>query len=267
MPDTLKIVALGSGNLASHLVPALHAIGCDILQVYSRSIFNAGTLAHRVNAKAINDLQDINPSADIYLLLVKDDVLVEVCEQLPELSEEQILTHSSGASSIDILAPYACQYGSFYPLESFKKAQSKELSNVPFLIHGNSDYTIRRLRMTARHISKRVSECNDTQRLHYHLAAVFINNFTNHLACLAHEHLRSEDLEPELLDAITRTTFDKIIGLNACESQTGPAQRNDYKLMDKHLELIKKDLVLSQLYKQVSDSIIRLKKKQEDENS
>lgn len=266
MPETLKIVAIGAGNVAHHLIPALHNMGCDILQVYSKSIYNANNLAHRVSANGTDSINELDETADLYLLMVKDDAISDVCGKIEKLKSTQCLAHTSGATEIDVLKSCAENYGSFYPLESFRKKQSKNLRNTPMLIHGNNDFTKRMLRMSARRISDVVQMCSDEERLKYHVSAVFINNFTNHLACLAQEYLISNDLDPAMLNPITHTTFEKIINVEACDSQTGPAVREDLKLMRKHLNLIKDETIMKNLYRLLSDSIIQQKKKH-NENS
>ena len=138
---------------------------------------------------------------------------------------------------------------------------------VPFLIHGNNAYTTRTLRVIARKLSSKVIECNDENRLKYHLSAVLMNNFTNHLACRAHSFLKENELDPSFLNPIIETSFEVIKQGKACNNQTGPARRQDYKLMNNHLELIKKDPHLSKIYKTLSDSIIDYYKKENNENS
>ena len=266
MPDTIKIVAIGSGHLASHLVPALHDIGCEILQVYSRSIYNANSLAHQVNAEAINELEKLNPEADIYLVMIKDDHIESLCNFLPSLSGKQILAHTAGARSIDVLAEASENYGAFYPLETFRKGQEKNMKEVPFLVNGNNDHTTRSLRVLARRISDNVSESSDDDRLKYHISAVFINNFVNHLACLVHQYLDDNDLDISYLDAITKSGFERILSHESCSSQTGPAQREDHQLIRKHLKMLEDAPHLGNVYKTLSDSIIRLNKTK-DENS
>lgn len=256
MPDHIKVVALGAGHLANHIIPALHTIGCRIVQVYSRSQVNANALAHKVNAQGISDIKELKTEAELYLIMLKDDVIEQFCATLPRLDSDQIIAHTSGATNIEVLKAKGMNYGSFYPLDTFRKNQDKNLEHTPFLIHGNNAHTIRQLRILARKISTSVTECGDEDRLRYHLSAVFINNFNNHLACLAQDFLMDYDLNPKLLNPIALNTFENIINTKACSSQTGPAARQDFKLMNTHLNLLKAHPPMKSLYKELSDSII-----------
>lgn len=264
----LSIVSIGAGNLAHHFIPALDKKGCQILQVFSRDIDNAKKLALKVNAQVTDQLEGINPDADLYLIMVHDDAIRSVVDALPKLQDHQILAHSSGATPTLLLAKKSKNYGSFYALQSFKKQQPQDISQVPFLIFGNNVDTTRRLRMLARQLSPTVKEVNDNDRLRYHLAAVLMNNFTNHLACKTNEFLEDNKLDRTVLQPIVTASFDKILSHDPCSIQTGPAVRNDIKIEAKHLKLIEEDPYLTAIYKSLSQSIKKSnQKREEDENS
>lgn len=264
MHNLPTIVAIGAGNIASHLVPALHSIGCNVKQVFSRKLYKARGLAHRVNADGINSISNITPDADWYLIMVADDGIKEVINQLPILNSNSIVCHTSGATSSDILKDITKNYGSFYALQSFKKDQHLDLSILPFLLNANNIETLRTIRVIARQISENVYDVTDEDRLRYHLAAVYVNNFTNHMACIADQILSNSKLNPEVLRPIMNTTFNKIIQNNPCQVQTGPAVRKDIKLQNKHLELIQDNDHWIKIYKTISNSISNTNNKDEN---
>jgi len=255
MSKIMNIVSIGAGNIASHLIPALDKKDCNISQVFSRDIRNARRLARKVSAQAIDDLENIDDQADFYLIMVNDDAIREVCTKLPKFSKNQFLAHTSGATPTNFLSRKAENYGSFYPLQSFKKNKKAEISELPFLIFGSNPKTTRKYRMLARQLSKFVTEANDVERMQYHLSAVMINNFSNHLACLTQQYLAKNKLNPKVLEPITEATYKNIVSKNACDIQTGPAARNDKKVEKEHLKLIKSDPYLSSIYKAMSQSI------------
>ena len=74
----MKITLIGSGNLATNIGVALKNAGHQIVQVYSRRLLNAVSLASRLEAKAVNQFSEINNDADVYVLSLKDSVLQEV---------------------------------------------------------------------------------------------------------------------------------------------------------------------------------------------
>lgn len=255
MPKTIRVVGIGAGNIAHHLIPALKHIGCDIVQIYSRSIKNARKLSSKVDALAINKLTKIADDADFYLIMIADDAIKEVAEQLPQLDDKQFIAHTSGSTPISVLKKTASSFGSFYPLQSFRKDQKLELSKVPFLVCGNTDASKRFFRALAKKLSTKVSECEDIDRLRYHMAAVFANNFTNHLACVSSEILSESKLDPKILKPIMASTYERILKDDACKIQTGPALRGDLKTQKKHHKLLKDNPEWKSMYQSISKSI------------
>lgn len=255
MPNLPTIVAIGAGNIASHFIPALSQIGCEIKQVFSRELYKARSLAHRVNAYGIDTLSDITIKADWYIIMIADDGIQEVIDNLPKLNKEAIICHTSGATGSEILKNCTHNYGTFYALQSFKKDQYLNLSKTPFLLNANNKETLRTLRVIARQLSENVYDASDEERLKYHLAAVYVNNFTNHMACIADQILNTNQLDPNVLRPIMEATFEKVLNNKPCEIQTGPAIRKDVLLQAKHLKLIKDNEQWTKIYKVVSESI------------
>lgn len=255
MPKKLKVVGIGAGNIASHLIPALHNIGCEITQTYSRKITKARLLAGKVGAKAVNALSKIRDDADFYLIMVSDDAIKEVTASLPSLGERQYLAHTSGSTPSTVLENKAALYGSFYALQSFQKNQALDLKETPFLVHGNTNSSLRFFRVLARKLSKNVTECNDADRLKYHMSAVFMNNFSNHLASVTQEILKASNLDPNIILPIAETTFNRILNEDPSVIQTGPARRGDIKTQKKHLKLLKDNPKWKAIYEAISKSI------------
>lgn len=255
MPKPLKIVSIGAGNVAHHFIPALHKQGYIINQVYSRTLKNAEELATMVDAESTTDIHQLDTKADLYLVMIHDDAIPKIIAQLPPLGPTQMLAHTSGATSSDILANKADNYGCFYSLQSFKKHKSEDLALLPFMIYGSNQIVEKQLSDIALKLSDNVTIVNDIQRMKYHLAAVIMNNFTNHLACKTTQFLNENGLDPSILGPITKSTFEKILTTDPCNNQTGPAIRNDTMVESKHLEIIKRDEHLMAIYSSISSSI------------
>ena len=61
----MKIVLIGAGNLATHLGKALHAVGHDMVQVFSRTMQSAETLASLLDAEPLTDMAQVRDDADV----------------------------------------------------------------------------------------------------------------------------------------------------------------------------------------------------------
>ena len=71
----MKLVLIGSGNTAHILGQRSMMSGHQILQVYSRDPQHAEDLAVILKTKSTSKPSEINLTADLYLLALKDDAL------------------------------------------------------------------------------------------------------------------------------------------------------------------------------------------------
>ena len=133
-----KVSIIGAGNVATHLGMALKAIGCEIVQVWSRTADSANILAQQLNAEAITTLTSLNDKAEIYILSVVDDAMPDIIKQFP--FSDKLLCHTAGSVSMDILKEASAAYGVFYPLQTFSKAKQVDFSKIPLFIEGNNSH-------------------------------------------------------------------------------------------------------------------------------
>jgi predicted short-subunit dehydrogenase-like oxidoreductase (DUF2520 family) len=248
----MRIVCLGSGNVASHLAAAFKKAGMEIVQVWSRNLSHAAELAELVNAKAIDDLGLVDRTADFYLISVKDEAIEKVAFSL--VGVHGLVVHTSGATSINVLEGLA-QYGVLYPLQTFSKHIDLDLSGVPFCLEASSDPAYERMALAISVISTAIYKVDSGQRKILHLAAVFACNFTNHLYHLASTILTLNNLPFDLLKPLILETALKAQEDLPLNIQTGPAIRNDEQTMENHLELLSRMPGLQEIYKTLSTSI------------
>ena len=88
--NPMKIVLIGAGNLATNLGKSLLNKGHDILQVYSRTMENAAALADIVGGSPTNDISNVNPEADVYIISIKDSAISEIVPALCKEKEEKV---------------------------------------------------------------------------------------------------------------------------------------------------------------------------------
>lgn len=256
----MKVVCIGSGNIATHLSKAFYALGHQIVQIYSKTSANAKALADVVNTTLYTDkLENIVTTADLYLIAVSDQVITDIVQDLPS-SLKGIVVHTSGATSIEILSQFT-NFGVIYPPQSINKNIATDLSKIPFGIEANSQEVTSKLFGVMNHISQKNFSCNSRQRVALHLSAVLVNNFSNALYQMADDILNSENLDFELLKPIILETAQKVQNHNPKEVQTGPAIRNDQITINKHLEFLSHSKELAKIYQDLSDFIIKRRHK------
>jgi len=248
----MKIVCLGSGNVATHMAKALKESGQDLVQVWSKTLSNAVVLAEMLDAEAIDDLSKINQHADLYLIAVKDDAIEEVAKSLDQVTG--LVVHTSGSTPLEVLKGLR-HYGVLYPLQTFSKDKALNFRQVPLCIEAGEAGSLKQIKTIADLLSDRVYEVGTDQRKILHLAAVFACNFTNHLYQLSAQLLESNGLDFELLKPLIEETAAKIQSAPPKDVQTGPAVRDDQKTLSAHLDLMTGEPNLQRIYTILSESI------------
>lgn len=246
------IVFVGSGNVATRLAIALHLAGKTILQIYSRSEDSAKLLGDKLGIEFTSDYSEINREADLYILSVPDNALEGVVGKL-DLSD-RFIVHTSGTSSMDSLNKFL-NYGVFYPLQTFSTEVSLTFKKIPIFIQANSEENLDLLQGLADTISEKVQKINTEQRRVLHVSAVFASNFTNYMYAVAEDILDKNDLSFELLKPLIEETAEKLKNHAPHEAQTGPARRNDKKIIEDHLEILTKYPEYQKIYKLITEQI------------
>ena len=248
----MDIVMIGTGNTASVLGRKLVKAGHRIIQVYGRDSAEASALAYELGTESTNYWNVVNKNAGLYILAVSDIGIEEVVRELR--LKDKTVVHTAASVPMEILKSTGGQYGVFYPLQTLKKEVTK-LPDIPLLINASDATTLDLLDELGHSISKNVLQASDETRMKLHLAAIMVNNFTNHLYVLAEAYCKKEGLDFGLLLPLIKETASRIENLSPSQLQTGPASRGDKATMDKHLELLETHPQLQKFYQLFSESI------------
>ena len=229
----IQITIIGSGNVAQHLIKAFSkSEAVEIAQVFSRKKEKLSSLIEF--EKIVSDYQDLK-EADLYIIAVTDNAIADVSRQLP--FNNQLVVHTSGTASIETLDDKN-RKGVFYPLQTFSKNKEIDFSVIPICLEANNTFDFRVLETVAKSISKAVFPINSEQRKALHVAAVFVNNFTNHLYQIGQEICEENQVSFDILKPLIQETAEKIKTLEPVDAQTGPAKRNDSNTIEAHLEYL-----------------------------
>ena len=249
----MRIVLIGTGNLATRVGIALHAKGVEIIQVYGRTESNAARLASLLDAPFTTSKKEILAIADLYLLAVSDEAIPEIIASIP--ISDQMVVHTAGSVSMDILAPVSKNYGVFYPLQTLSRQKEVDFSTVPICIEANNAENLAKLNALAAIISDQVIPVNSIQRRQLHLAAVFACNFVNHFYSIGEELLHEQQLDFDLLKPLIMETAGKAKLHSPRTVQTGPAIRNNKTIMELHLKMLEQHPEWQKLYELISYEI------------
>lgn len=247
----LSIILIGTGNVARHLFDAFASCeGVQILQVAGRNkkaleYFSASTEV----TTEFTGLVD----ADIYIIALSDDAIISVTEQL--IIKNKLIIHTSGTVALQQLLNDN-RAGVFYPLQTFSKHRNINFKEVPICIEAENDTDVLLLKNLASELSNSVHEITSEKRKVLHLAAVFVNNFTNHMFTMANEICEEHGLSFTILEPLIVETVGKIGEMLPSEAQTGPARRNDKGTMEKHRQLLTTKNQ-KEIYSILSESILQ----------
>jgi predicted short-subunit dehydrogenase-like oxidoreductase (DUF2520 family) len=254
----MKVVIVGSGNVATVLSTLIQKAGHEIVQIVSRNRDHAIILASKYNTDAGSLSEPEFAAADIYIIAINDAALESV-EKISAL-KDKFLVHTAGSVSKDVFKNISSTYGVLYPLQTLSKI-TEQIPEIPFLAEGNNKETLHQIVEFARTLSDKVIAVNESERLNYHIAAVFAGNFTNHMYAIAENFCEKEKIDfKNLLPLINEVTL-KVNSNSPHDVQTGPAMREDIFTLNRHLQALSSHADIKYLYLKLSESILKFHEK------
>lgn len=231
----ITLVLIGAGNVATHLYKAFKASkNISIVQWYNRSTEHIKQF--RNDTAICDDITKLK-KADVYLIAVSDDAIAKISDSLP--FENRLIVHTSGSVNVHDLNKKN-KRGVFYPLQTFSKDVDIDFCDVPICVEALEKENLPTLKLLAREINSPVYKISTDQRQTLHLAAVFVNNFTNHLFRIAHEITDIKQINFDILKPLILETAKKVQHISPYMAQTGPALRKDKSTLKRHLKQLEK---------------------------
>jgi predicted short-subunit dehydrogenase-like oxidoreductase (DUF2520 family) len=249
----MKVVIIGSGNVATVLGGRIAATDNRIVQVVARREAVAAALAAEWNCGYTTRWEQMDDTAELYIVSVSDRAIVQFGEQVS--LPGRLVVHTAGAVPLAALADVSDRHGVLYPLQSLRK-EIRPFPEFPLLIDAAPADDRETLNSFAHTIARQVQHADDDTRLKLHAAAVFVNNFTNYLYSLAADFCRQENIDFSLLLPLIRETAERLEHSAPRDLQTGPAIRGDRATLDRHLATLSNYRNMSELYKLFSDQIM-----------
>ena len=226
----ISVLLVGKGNVATHLHNTfLKADNITVTQINSRKL-------------------EIIPSADITIIAVSDDAIAEVSSKI----KNSFVVHTSGGCSMNELKNQN-RKGVFYMLQTFSKEKEVDFKNIPFCLEAQNQEDLNLLESLTKSIGNKIYFIDSNQRKSLHAAAVFVNNFTNHMYKIGNDICNENNIPFKILQPLIKETALKIETLPPEKAQTGPAIRKDNKTIKNHLDLLTKKQ--QKIYKTITKSI------------
>lgn len=211
----ISILIVGKGNVGTQLHEAFQSIDAlNVQWISSRDL-------------------DVIPKTDITIIAVSDDAIAAVSSKIVN----DFVVHTSGSVPLSALKNNT-RKGVFYPLQTFSKDKKVDFKQVPFCLEATTKKDVKLLETLAGFLSQKIYHISSEQRKAMHVAAVFANNFTNHLYKIAHDICDTHQIPFEILHPLINETANKIKVLPPALAQTGPAIRKDAATIKNHLFLL-----------------------------
>lgn len=255
MNKQLDVFFIGSGRLAQNLANALAGSSVKLCGVYSKTISNAKSFSEKFCVPCFENLQSIPTNCSVYFLAVPDSEIENISSLL---NTDGLVVHCSGFMPMSQIINKV-RTGVFWPIQTLSANYYNSLQHVPIGIEAALKTDEELLNQLALLINCTPQLLNGEQRQKLHLAAVLVNNFTNHLYAVAKDFLTKNNLDFNLLLPLIQETVTKIKTFEPALVQTGPAARKDLKTIEAHQKLLEQDPEVLAIYKVLTQSIIHHK--------
>jgi len=246
----MQIVIIGSGNVAYHMAKAFIQKNIPLAQIFGRNETELQKISEELNTPySTKNLVD----SDLYIICVSDHSVEEVSKLIQK--KDALVVHTSGSLPKEILqGDY--RKASFYPLQTFSKSKELDYSKIPFFIETENENDKRILFEIASKISEKVMESTHEKRKYIHLTAVFACNFVNHLFSRAKDISDAQEIPFDYFLPLIDETVQKIYEIEPKAAQTGPAVRNDKRILALHEQLLQGESL--EIYKTMNHSIQKM---------
>jgi predicted short-subunit dehydrogenase-like oxidoreductase (DUF2520 family) len=247
----MKIAILGSGNVAYHLAKMFKEKNIPISQIFGRNEKDLQEISEQFEIPfSTTELAD----AELYFIAVNDDAVAAISKNIK--NQNSLVAHTSGSLPKEILEGNY-RKASFYPLQTFSKSKMLQYSEIPFFVEAENEADSQILENLALKISEKVMKSDYEKRKYIHLTAVFACNFVNHLFARAKEISDSQQIPFHYFLPLIKETTLKIEKIEPKLAQTGPAIRNDEKILQLHEALITEEEHLK-IYQVMNESIKKM---------
>lgn len=243
-----NISIIGSGRVAKSLGTFFLSKGVTINGIYSRNKETGKACANLFKCDYFETAKQI--PGDLLLVAVSDDQTINIID---EINPEKAVIYTAG--SVDLNQIKHPNTGVFYPLQTFSGLESDIEFDFPVLIESKTEILAKLIIDLCKYCELNFDVCDSKKRSNYHLVAVFMNNFINHIGHIAKTENDQRELNWKILKPLLHKTIFNILNNNTLSSQTGPATRNDISIIKKHEEMLDEQHL--KVYQALTESIFK----------
>jgi predicted short-subunit dehydrogenase-like oxidoreductase (DUF2520 family) len=243
----MRLGIVGGGRAAWAFGSAWRRIGWPISGVWLREESHSH-IAELLETARI-DIEDLARDAEVILVAVSDRSIPEVSAAIPKT--DAIIFHASGAMQ-------SIRDGfSLHPLRTLAVVgQPSNLQGALLVFEGNHRKTAK---LIVKAMGARFAEISAEQKPLYHAAAVFGANYVAALLDIAQRIMADAGVTDvrEDLAALARSAIDNWIAHEDDTRFTGPASRGDLETIRRHMNALRSQPRLAELYEILAEHIAR----------
>lgn len=259
-----KIYIIGAGKVGSSFVYEFFKKKYALKFLTERNLKKEKELTKDLERKKVNCSlkieSDFIKEADVIFIMTQDVYIPDVIEEISKLKldlRKKIFLHISGSLSSEVfkklkIAKTNC--ASFHPIQTFSEVtkNSSLVENIYFGIEGGkaaAEY----VKKIAKDFGSDFFMVNPKKKHLYHAASVVTSNYLIGLIYAASKIIKEigadEKKTYRIYEPIIKNTLENINRQGIVKSLTGPIDRNDTEIIEKHIKELKKvDPVLTALY-------------------
>jgi len=250
MEQHRQILIAGTGKLAEALLAQLHRIPGLELFLWGRNSAAVNRLKDTYSIQSMGlDVKEKMP----VLLCVSDNAIAEVAAVFKE--KASLMVHFSGSMSIDVLPDSLAEKAVCWPIQTFGNPLAITWNKIPLCTETKGHKAEAFMDWVCTTLGGPHISLSEEKRRALHLAAIVLNNFTNHLMHLSKSYCEVQQIPFEQLLPLLQQTITQLNHADPYKVQTGPARRNDQHTIQKHLDMLQNEAELSEIYRLFSQQI------------
>jgi predicted short-subunit dehydrogenase-like oxidoreductase (DUF2520 family) len=261
---TKKIYIIGAGKVGSSFVYEFFKKKYALKFVSERNLKKQKNLTKDLERKkvrcSLNIESDYIEKSDVIFIMTQDAYVESVVAEISKLKidlRKKLFIHISGSLSSDVfkklkIAKTDC--ASFHPIQTFSEVtkNSSLVENIYFGIEGGKN-ACKYVKSMAKDFGSNYLMVNPKKKHLYHAASVVTSNYLIGLIYAASKIIKAigadEKKTFKIYEPIIKNTLENIDRQGIVKSLTGPVERNDSAIIEKHIKELKKvDPVLTALY-------------------
>ena len=261
------VTIIGKGAVGSALSGFFTENGYQIISEWTS---RSGRIVHDRTKEPVlverNHPESSEEMGDLIFITTPDDEISVVAGKLAGLPitwGEKSVVHTSGNITSSVLNPLkekGASVASMHPIQTFRKGDGPSRFEQIFVSLQGDQNLCQFLEKMAGEMKARSVFLNPKQKSLLHIAAVFSSNYVTALMHKLEMFLNDAGIEEgiNVLEPLVKQTINNIYEKGAADSLTGPISRGDFESVKKHLDSIKHDPSLRELYKKLGREALQI---------